>query len=95
MEHAFENRGSLSAGSLPGRDRAYLLHVEEGLSKRSPRPRFDGQNAQSRTTLEGPDAGRRKWEAAAIAPVIAVSDSRFADRAHGLVAGLESLPRAA
>jgi hypothetical protein len=101
MEHALDilgtHRGSLSAGSLPGRDRAYLLYPSEEMSERSRRPRFNGLNAQLReSALEGiVDAGRRLREAAAITPVIAVSGSDFADRAHGLVAGLDPLARAA
>lgn len=99
MEHALDtlgtHRGSLSAGSLPGRDRAYLLHFDGEMSERSRRPRFNGQNAQLRESALGGivDAGRRPREAAAIAPVIAVSG--FADRARGLVAELDPLARAA
>jgi hypothetical protein len=100
MEQAFDtlgtHRGSLSAGSLPGRDRAYLLDSYEEMFERSPRPRFNGRNAQLREpAVEGIDVGRRPREAAAIAPVIAVSSSGFADRAHELVAGLGPLARAA
>ena len=98
MEHAFvtrdTDRGSLSAGRLPGRDRTSLLDSSEGMSKRSRRLRFDGRNARPRQARnDGFDMGRRPREAAAIAPVAEVSSS--AGRAQGLPVEAHSLARAA